>query len=316
MMHVRPGARRERVRRACRRDTGERPKRLTAVAFVALAVTAATDQAQGAGSGFPADSPQAEVSQRLGFGEVTIEYSRPRVRGREIWGTLVPYGEVWRTGADYPTFVTTTETLWIEGEALPAGRYAPYTIPGRERWTIVFSRDTELWGAFGYRAEDDALRVEVVSRTAPFTESFTIELAEVRTATATLLLRWAELEVPVRLRAAVFERVAAELEAAESPDWGTWWRGARVALDCGGDLALARRWIDRSLALERNWMNLWTAGQLAAAGEDFSAAVLLGTEALERCLEAEPYCPYRGTYRRELRRWSAIAPAAGAARHP
>jgi hypothetical protein len=288
--------------------------RVAAVVVSALTLTAlaASDpHPLGAGTGFPAASPKATLSQRLGFGRVDVEYSRPRVRGREIWGALVPYGEVWRTGADYPTFFTTAEDIRVEEQPLAAGRYALYTVPGREAWTIVFSRETELWGAFGYRADHDALRVEVRPRAAPFTESFTIELAEVGVDRATLLLRWADLEVPVRLRAEVMERVAADLETAEAEDWGAYWRAARVALEVGGDLAAARDWIARSLAIERNWMNLWTAAGLAAAAGDRAGAVRWGTEALELCAAAQPYCAYRDTYRKQIDAWSRPARAPG-----
>ena len=253
----------------------------------------------------PAESPKAKVAQRLGFAEVEIEYSRPRVDGREIWGALVPFGEVWRTGADYPTSFSTTEPLRVEGAALAAGRYALYTIPGVDRWTVILSRNTELWGAFGYTPDADELRVEVRPRAAPaHTESFTIEFAEPTYRSAVLVLRWAGLEVPIRLEAEILERVLAEVAAAAPEDWGATWRGARILADLGQRQDLAREWIERSLAVERNWMNLWTAAELAAGRGDAAAAVELGAEALAACRAHRPYCAYSETYRARLAEWS------------
>lgn len=260
----------------------------------------------------PAQSPVATVSQRIGYADVEIRYSRPRVRGREIWDALVPYGEVWRTGADYPTFFEVSEAIRVEGEGLPAGRYALYTIPGAETWTVLFSRETELWGAFGYEPSADALRVEVEPRPAPaFTESFTIEVADVTMASALLVLRWADLEVPIRLESEVLERVVAAVAAAEPDDWGVPWRGAVALMEIGERPELAAEWMERSLAVERNWMNLWTAALLAAAAGESERAVALGEEALATCEAASQYCPYSASYATQVERWRKQEPGNG-----
>lgn len=256
------------------------------------------------GQGFPAASPKATLTQRLGFNEVTITYSRPRVRDRVIWGELVPWGQVWRTGADYPTFIETKAEVRVEDRLLQAGKYALYSIPTPERWTIIFSRNTELWGAFGYSPEHDELRVEVQPRSAPFTESFTIELAEVTQNRAELLLRWARLAVPVRLEVDDFDQIRSRVESAEEGDWATGWRGAEYLLETGGDLSLARRWIDQSLTVERNWMNLWTSAQIHATAGETALAVEAGRAAIEDCSENQPYCPYVGVYRRSVASWT------------
>ena len=253
----------------------------------------------------PAASPRATLTQSIGLAEVSITYSRPRVRGRVIWGELVPYGEVWRTGADYPTRFEVGADLEVEGQTLPAGAYALYTIPGPERWTVVFSRDLELWGAFGYSPEHDQLRVEVEPRAAEPTESFTIELAEVTLDRAELRLRWDRLEVPVRLRVDDRAAVREQVESAEADAWGLWWRGAHYLLETGGDLALARRWIDRSLATERNWMNTWTSAEVHAAAGATEAAVAAGREAIEICHAEREHCPYTEVYRRTVESWAA-----------
>lgn len=127
---------------------------------------------------------------------IIVEYGRPKVKGREIWGGLVPYGKVWRTGADEATTIRLSKDAEVAGELLPAGRYGLFTIPGEERWTIVFNRVADQWGAFGYDDSEDVLRVEVEPRAAEHVEEmeFVIEDSE-------LVLRWAELAVPIEISA-------------------------------------------------------------------------------------------------------------------
>lgn len=128
---------------------------------------------------------------------VVVEYGRPKVKGREIWGALVPYAKVWRTGANEATTIRFPANVLVEGEPLPAGRYGLFTIPGEERWTIVFNRVADQWGAFSYDPSEDVLRVEVEPRQHEHVEEmdFVIEGSD-------LVLRWAELAVPIRIEAA------------------------------------------------------------------------------------------------------------------
>ncbi|MEE8368806.1 MAG: DUF2911 domain-containing protein, partial [Thermoanaerobaculia bacterium] len=210
---------------------------------------------------FPAGSPRATLTQMVGFDEIEITYSRPRVRGRTIWGALVPYGEIWRTGANYPTKITFPSEVQIEGRPLAEGSYALYTIPGEGAWTIIFSRNTELWGAFGYNLEDDALRVSVEPRPAEHAESFTIEFADVTGHSAILTLLWERLAVPIRIEVDTAERVAGNIELVlqeegEDTTWGFYWRAAQYLLEHDADLERALDFIQRSLKMERNWMNV------------------------------------------------------------
>jgi hypothetical protein len=129
--------------------------------------------------------------------DVVIEYGRPQVRGREIWGALVPYGKVWRTGADEPTTISVGAPVEIEGESLPAGTYALFTIPGEERWTVIVNRQTRQWGAMSYDQAEDLLRVEVTPRPGEPVEELTFAAAE-----DGIVLRWAGLELPIRITSA------------------------------------------------------------------------------------------------------------------
>jgi len=128
--------------------------------------------------------------------DVNIDFGRPRVKDRKIWGGLVPYDKVWRTGADEATTISFSRDVLVEGQTLEAGVYSLFTIPGEQEWTVVFNRVPEQWGAFNYDESKDALRVTVESQPVEFVESldFQIEGSDV-------ILRWAELAVPFRISA-------------------------------------------------------------------------------------------------------------------
>lgn len=124
-------------------------------------------------------SPPAEVSAKLGDYSVSIHYSSPAVKGRQIWGSLVPYGKVWRTGANEATVFETSGPLTIQGQNLPAGKYALFTIPGESQWTIIFNSVWDQWGAFKYDQAKDVLRVNVSpERAASFNERMKFEISD------------------------------------------------------------------------------------------------------------------------------------------
>src|SRR5688572_5077837 len=110
---------------------------------------------------FPKASPTGVLKQRFGLTDVEIEYSRPSVKGRKIFGTLVPFGQVWRTGANDATKITFSTDVKLGGEAVPAGSYALFTIPTASEWTVILSKVTGTWGSYAYDAKDDLLRVKV-----------------------------------------------------------------------------------------------------------------------------------------------------------
>ena len=125
---------------------------------------------------------------------VTVEYGRPSVKGRKIWGGLVPYDKVWRSGADEATTITFSGDVAVEGQPLAAGAYSLYTIPGENEWTVIFNKVAEQWGSFNYDEAQDALRVTATPTSAEMVEAldFVIEDADV-------VLRWEELAVPVTI---------------------------------------------------------------------------------------------------------------------
>jgi len=154
------------------------------------------------GSDKPRVSPNASVSQTIGVTEVTISYGRPGVKGRTIWGELVPYGEVWRTGANEATTISFSKDVTVEGEPLPAGTYALFTIPKEAEWIIVFNKNAQQWGAFDYNASQDALRVKVKPQAASPQEWMSFSFEDLSSNSATVVLRLEKLAVPFKIQTA------------------------------------------------------------------------------------------------------------------
>ena len=118
----------------------------------------------------PRLSPKASVSQTIGYTNITIDYGRPGVKERTIWGGLVPYNQVWRTGANEATTIQFTTDVTVNGEKVPAGKYSLFTVPTPDMWTVVFNKVDKQWGAFNYKQEDDLLRFDVKPERGAFTE--------------------------------------------------------------------------------------------------------------------------------------------------
>ena len=146
-------------------------------------------------------SPNAAVSQTIGTTEVRIAYGRPQVNDRTIFGGLVAYGEVWRTGANEATTISFSDDVMVEGESIAAGTYSLYTIPGQDTWTIIFNDVANQWGT-QYNAEEDVLRVEVTPESAPFHEMMTFRFGGVTESSGTAELLWAETRVPFEIQIA------------------------------------------------------------------------------------------------------------------
>lgn len=142
-------------------------------------------------------SKNGALSEMIDGVAVTVEYGRPRVNGRKIWGGLVPWDRVWRTGADEATTISFDRDVKIQGEALAAGRYAFFTIPGMESWTLIFNSTPDQWGAFSYDQSEDALRVEVESVSFAGAEELTFAVEDNR-----VILRWEKVAVPFTVKAA------------------------------------------------------------------------------------------------------------------
>lgn len=251
----------------------------------------------------PRTSPAASVSQVIGVTEVTIDYHRPAVRERTVWGALVPYGEVWRAGANDRTTFTVSDDVEVEGEPLPAGTYGLLAIPETGAWTLIFSEVADAWGAFDYSPDNDALRVRVTPEEGPPREWLQYGFEHLGDDSATAVLHWDRLKVPFTISVDLDDTVAAGIR--EVVRWEYPYQAASWALERGEHLDEAMTWTDASIALERNFWNLAAKARLHAAAGDLEEAVDLGEEALDaaEAMENPPPEAYRARLAEELDDW-------------
>lgn len=205
---------------------------------------------------FPDASQHATITQRIGLTDVSVDYSRPNVRGREIFGGLVPYDTVWRTGANAATRIKFSDAVKVGGKDLAAGEYAFFTIPGKEKWTVIFSKNVKTWGAYDYKQDTDALRVEVQPTTlANPVESFTIGFDDLKDNGATIALEWDKTRVPVELTTNTMEKVEQEIATAlKSPgslEPMFYYQAASFYYDHDKDLEKAAKWVDQAIEKQK-----------------------------------------------------------------
>jgi hypothetical protein len=213
----------------------------------------------------PQESPAATVTQTVGLTEVQVKYHRPAVKGRTIWGGLVPYGEVWRAGANENTIVTLSTPVKVQGKTLAAGTYGLHMLPTQKEWTIIFSKVSTAWGSFTYDAKEDALRVTVTPRAAAgMTERLLYRFDDPSETKATLVLAWDKLEVPVALEAdtpaIVMTSMRGELRGLPNFFWQGWNQAAQYWANHGGPLDEALRMSDRSIQINPTFANQMTRG--------------------------------------------------------
>ncbi|GAA4451565.1 hypothetical protein GCM10023189_13570 [Nibrella saemangeumensis] len=231
----------------------------------------------------PQPSPGATVVQTIGTTDVTVKYSRPAMRGREIFGTLVPYGQLWRTGANAATTLAATTDLFINGQRLPAGTYSVFTIPAQNEWTLVLNKNTGA-SADAYKQEEDALRVRMQpQQTSDRTESFTIHFTDVTDSTAKLNFMWANVKAAADLRVDVKTNAQANVEraVADKPeDPAVLQAAAAWNLAQGRNLEQALAWTDKSIGLKETFRNVWTKAQIMAKMGKAAEAVTLAQRAM------------------------------------
>lgn len=240
----------------------------------------------------PRVSPQASVSQTVGTTEITITYSRPSVKGRTIWGELVPYDQVWRTGANEATTFAVSDDVTVNGSPLPAGTYSLATIPGKAEWTVIFNKERELWGMYQYKPENDALRIRVKPVEAPFTETLEFAFPTITDDSAAVVMRWEKLAIPFTVKvdvvATTLARARAAVAAAPADDWRTPMTAANWLLSTNLPREEGMKWLDRSIAIQETSQNLGAKARALAAGGDTAQAIALARRAIELAKAANP----------------------------
>lgn len=255
---------------------------ILAIFALFVGLSAPDVQAQDRSNALPRVSPNAAVSQTIGVTEMRISYGRPSVRDRTIFGDLVPYGDVWRTGANEATTVSFSTPVQINGESLDAGTYAFFTIPEQEEWTLIFNNEAEQWGAYNYDEGADALRVTVEPQEMEATEMMTFSVPQVTDSSATVHLRWAGLGVPFQVSTDTEANIRQMAEAAASnpSSWQQPAQYAGYALENGVMLEDALSWIEASVDVEKTFQNANLHARLLAANGQYGEAVTAAEEAL------------------------------------
>src|SRR5438309_7080677 len=249
----------------------------------------------------PRVSQRASVTQRIGLTDVTITYHRPAVGGREIWGKTVPYGKVWRAGANENTTITVSSDVSVEGKPLAAGTYGLHTIPDKDQWTVIFSKNSTSWGSFSYDEKEDALRVTVKPRAAESFEVLTYVFDDIKPDSVTPTLRWEKLAVPfhisVDVKAVVLKSIKNELRSVGGFTWAGYDEAAQWCLDNNYNLEEALKWEDTSIQNEERFENWETKSRiLTAMGKKDEADKALAT-ALEKANAIQLYVYARGFQR-------------------
>ncbi len=243
--------------------------------LVAALATSLTLTTHAQGFKVPQPSTSQTITQEFGLGKITVSYSRPNVKGRKIFGALEPYGKVWRTGANSATVITFTDDVTLEGNKVPAGEYALFTIPDTKEWTVILNKTTKQWGAYEYKQADDFLRFKVKpGKTAQLVETFTIQLENVMPSTADLHLMWERTDLDIHLTTDVDTRVMAGIETAMQGEKKPYFNAAVYYYENGKDLNKALEWINEAdkTNTKAPYFKLWKARILLKMGNKAAAA--------------------------------------------
>lgn len=199
----------------------------------------------------PQASPSAKITQQFGLSTVSVDYSRPSAKGRKIFGELVPFGQVWRTGANSATRLNFSSEVTIADQKVPAGTYALYAIPEKSEWTLILSKNTELWGAIGYSQGEDQLRFKVpASKTSKKYESFEISFNNVSDNSVQVFLNWENTQVGFKISAEVDPIVMADIQKqvidAKSTDPALLFQAGSYYFTASKDINQAYAWVKQS----------------------------------------------------------------------
>jgi Protein of unknown function (DUF2911) len=237
----------------------------------------------------PRPSPDATVSQYVGITKITVDYSSPGVKGRKIWGDLVPYGKIWRTGANEITSITFSDPVKVNGNDLPAGTYGIHTIPDENDWEIIFSKDTKVDDPMTYDEKKDALRIKVKPEKNQFTERMAFTITDMTDNSANVNLIWENLKVPFKVEVNTQELTLQN--ARKSADWGSLMSAANYCLQQNINPDEGFKWIQASTLIDENYWNLRVLAQYFAKMDKKSDAIATMEKAIDlgSKMETQPF---------------------------
>ena len=210
----------------------------------------------------PAPSPTQTIKQEFGIGSIEITYSRPAAKGRKIFGDLVPYNKLWRTGANAATRIVLTEPLDFADKRIDTGTYVLYTIPGIDSWDIIFNKGLKNWGIDGYKESEDVARIRVSPmKLKDKVESFTMQFVDVKPESCELQIMWEKTVIPITIKTDFRDKVRAQIDAAMQTDKKPYWQAAQFYYEYDKNLSKALENVNK--AIEGNdkayWMWIYKA---------------------------------------------------------
>ncbi len=265
---------------------------------------------QGQSADMPRPSPKASVSQTIGVTEIAIHYSRPSARERKVFGALIPFNKVWRTGANEATTISFQHNAKFCGQDIQAGTYSLFTIPGEEKWTIILNREAHQFGAYNYNSKLDVLRAEVESTSAPFMEMFTIQFSEVSINSGSIQLQWENtaVNIPISLDTDQLTVQAFETAMEEITEfWYTYSAAAHYYYQQKGDAEKAIEYLDKAIALEAPNPSPWMLkSQILAKQGQFEAAIEVAKQALKVSQTNEEFHFEVEENQEKIKKWQAL----------
>lgn len=238
----------------------------------------------------PAASPSAMLTQTLGLTKITVDYSRPSVKGRKIFGDLVPYAKIWRTGANKITSVKFDDDVLVNGAILKKGSYGLYTIPGKSDWMIIFNSDDKQWGSYGYDIKKDIIRFNVQPiQPQEFTEQMTIDFVEFTPTSAFLSIKWESTEVRFKIEQKVEEKIMAEIAEKTSKTEvtsDTYFSAADYYYQKGIKLDEALGWANKVLEKSKEYWTYQLVARIAAKQNNCIVAIPNAEKSMELAKKA------------------------------
>jgi len=266
-------------------------KSLSLVALLAGSMmTVGSVSAQTAKVEFPAASPACTIKQRVGLTDIEIDYSRPGVKKRTIFGGMVPYGQVWRTGANQATKVTFSTAVKLNGANVPAGTYALFTIPGEDEWTIIINKGAAQWGAFQYNEKDDVVRFKATPMELDFpVDAFTIEFNSIRDESAVINLIWDHTVVPINVEIELASKLVPQIEAKMASDDKDkpYYQAALFYYDHKLDVQKASKWVDAAIAQREAHYIVYLKAEILARLGDKEGATTAAKRSIELATQAK-----------------------------
>ena len=253
-------------------------------------------------------SPYASVTQTVGITDMSISYYRPGVKGRDIWGALVPYNQVWRSGANNATSFTFSDDVTINGTVLKAGTYSFFTIPSEKEWTVIFNSDANQWGAYNYDSTKNVLRFGVTPAASTHEEWLSYSFTDVGVNSAVVTLRWEKLSVSFTISTDTYANISNYANGNANSAAAAAATFARYAMDTKTMWDEGMKAIDKAIGLNPSFGNYATKANLYAQKEMFAEAVAAGEMAVKIGKEQKANT---ASFEKSLGEWNTKLPKSG-----